>query len=231
MSTAPLTVLSEDESMFQEAIYGYAKDTIGPRVLEMDEAGQIDASIIPGLFEMGLMGIEIPEHFGGTGGSFFSAILAIEALARVDPSVSVFVDVQNTLVNNAILNFGNDAQKAKYLPKMCAEWVGSYALSESSSGSDAFALKARAQLDGDHYILNGSKLWITNGAEASLFIVMANVDPSQGYRGITSFIVERDTPGFKIGKKKKISLVFGRRVPLNFSLRIAGFPWRTSLVK
>jgi alkylation response protein AidB-like acyl-CoA dehydrogenase len=202
MSTTPLTVLSEDESMFQEAIYGYAKDTIGPRVHVMDQAGQIDPSIIPGLFEMGLMGIEIPERFGGTGGSFFSAILAIESLARVDPSVSVFVDVQNTLVNNAILNFGSEAQKEKYLPKMCAEWVGSYALSESGSGSDAFALKARAQLDGDHYVLNGSKLWITNGAEASLFIVMANVDPSLGYRGITSFIVEKDTPGLRIGKKE-----------------------------
>jgi alkylation response protein AidB-like acyl-CoA dehydrogenase len=202
MSSPPLTVLSEDELMFQDAIYGYAKDMVGPKVAAMDEAGVIDPSIVPGLFEMGLMGIEVPEEFGGTGSSFFSAILAIESLARVDPSVSVFVDVQNTLVNNAILNFGNDEQKAKYLPKMCAEWVGSYALSESGSGSDAFALKTRATLDGDHYILNGSKLWITNGAEASLFVVMANIDPSQGYRGITSFIVERSTPGFTLGKKE-----------------------------
>ena len=203
MSSQPLTVLSEDELMFQDAIYGYAKDILGPKVSEMDEAGVIDSSIVPGLFEMGLMGIEVPEEFGGTDSSFFSAILAIEALARVDPSVSVFVDVQNTLVNNAILNFGNDEQKAKYLPKMCSEWVGSYALSESGSGSDAFALKTRATLDGDHYVLNGSKLWITNGAEASLFVVMANIDPSQGYRGITSFIVERSMPGFTIGKKEE----------------------------
>ncbi|MBV70653.1 MAG: acyl-CoA dehydrogenase [Myxococcales bacterium] len=202
MTIKPLTILTEDETMFQDAVYQYAREQIGPKVSEMDEAGKIDGDIIPGLFQLGLMGVEVPENLGGAGGSFFSAILAVEALARVDPSVSVFVDVQNTLVNNALLNFASPALQARYLPKMCAEWVGSYALSESSSGSDAFALKTRATLDGDSYILNGSKLWITNGAEASLFIVMANVDPSKGYRGITSFIVERDTPGLKIGKKE-----------------------------
>ena len=199
MTIKPLTILTEDEQMFQDAVYQYAKDQIGPKVSKMDEVGKIDPDIIPGLFEMGLMGVEVPEALGGT---FFTAILAVEALARIDPSVSVFVDVQNTLVNNALLNFASPALQERYLPKMCAEWVGSYALSESSSGSDAFALKTRATLDGDTYTLNGSKLWITNGAEASMFIVMANVDPTQGYRGITSFIVERDTPGFKIGKKE-----------------------------
>ena len=202
MTIQPLTVLSQDERMFQEAIYEYAKGVIGPKVAHMDETAQFDPELIPGLFEMGLMGIEIPESYGGVGQSFFTAILAIESLARVDPSASVFVDVQNTLVNNAILNFGNDHLKEKYLPRMCSEWVGSYALSESGSGSDAFALKTRAVEDGDHYVLSGSKLWITNGAEASLFIVMANVDPEQGYRGITSFLVERDTEGFRIGKKE-----------------------------
>ncbi|MEE2756687.1 MAG: acyl-CoA dehydrogenase [Myxococcota bacterium] len=202
MTIKPLTILTEDEQMFQDAVYQYAKDQIGPKVSKMDEVGKIDPDIIPGLFEMGLMGVEVPEALGGAGGTFFTAILAVEALARIDPSVSVFVDVQNTLVNNALLNFASPALQERYLPKMCAEWVGSYALSESSSGSDAFALKTRATLDGDTYTLNGSKLWITNGAEASMFIVMANVDPTQGYRGITSFIVERDTPGFKIGKKE-----------------------------
>jgi alkylation response protein AidB-like acyl-CoA dehydrogenase len=202
MTTAPLTVLSDDEQMFYDAIYDFARNEIAPRVASMDEAGAIDADLIPQLFELGLMGIEIPEEYGGAESSIFTAILAIEALARVDPSVSVFVDVQNTLVNNAILGWGSDAQKAHYLPKMTSEWVGSYALSEAASGSDAFALKTRADLEGDHYVLNGSKLWITNGAESSLFIVMANVNPEVGYKGITSFLVERDTPGFTIGKKE-----------------------------
>ena len=202
MSASPLTVLSDDEKMFYDAIYDFARNEIGPRVSEMDEAGKIDPDLIPALFELGLMGIEIPERFGGSGSDIFTAILAIEALARVDPSVSVFVDVQNTLVNNAILRWGNDEQKERYLPRMTSEWVGSYALSEASSGSDAFALKTRARLDGDHYVLDGSKLWITNGAESSLFIVMANVNPEAGYKGITSFLVEKGTPGFSVGKKE-----------------------------
>jgi butyryl-CoA dehydrogenase/short/branched chain acyl-CoA dehydrogenase len=151
---------------------------------------------------MGLMGIEVPTDHGGAGGSFFDAILAIEALATVDPSVSVLVDVQNTLVLNAILRWGSEAQKAKYLPKMTSSWVGSYALSEASSGSDAFALKARAERKDGRWVLNGRKLWITNAAESSLFLVLATVDPAQGYKGITAFLVERDFPGFSVGKKE-----------------------------
>ena len=217
--TAPaLTDLHDDEKMFQEAIAAFAHDRIAPKVAAMDEASKVDPALFEELFGMGLMGIEIPEKFGGAGSSFFSAILAIEALARVDASVSVVVDVQNTLVNNAILRWGNDDQKAKYLPKMTSEWVGSYALSEAGSGSDAFALKTRAELQGGHYVLNGSKLWITNGGEASLFIVMANVDPSQGYKGITSFLVEKGTPGFEIGKKEdKLGIRASSTVELNFN--------------
>ena len=217
MTVQALTTLTEDEKMFQEAVYSFARDRVGPLVSKMDEEAQIEQSLIPELFEMGLMGVEVPEHLGGAGSSFFNAIVAVEALARVDPSVSVFVDVQNTLVNNALLNFGSPAQHEKYLPRMCSEWVGSYALSESSSGSDAFALQARARLDGDAYVLNGSKLWITNGAEASLFIVMANVAPEKGYKGITSFIVEKGTPGFSIGKKEdKLGIRASSTVELNF---------------
>ena len=202
--TAPaLTDLHDDEKMFQEAIAAFAHDRIAPKVAAMDEASKVDPALFEELFGMGLMGIEIPEKFGGAGSSFFSAILAIEALARVDASVSVVVDVQNTLVNNAILRWGNDDQKAKYLPKMTSEWVGSYALSEAGSGSDAFALKTRAELQGGHYVLNGSKLWITNGGEASLFIVMANVDPSQGYKGITSFpLLKKERLVLRLVKKR-----------------------------
>ena len=200
--SAPLSVLTEDELMFKNAITSFAREQIGPLVSTMDHEAKIDQKLIPQLFEMGLMGIEIPERFGGAESSFFSAILAIEALATVDPSVSVMVDVQNTLVNNALLNYANDGLKEKYLPRMVSEWVGSYALSESGSGSDAFALKARAEKKGDRYILNGSKLWITNGAEANLYIVMANLNPELGYKGITSFLVERDFPGFSVGKKE-----------------------------
>jgi len=201
MST-PLTRLNDDETIFRDAVQGFAKDLLGSRVAAMDERAKLDDDILPALFEMGLMGIEIPERFGGSESNFFTAILAIEALSTVDPSVAVVVDVQNTLVNNLLLRWGNEDQKAKYLPRMATEWVGAYALSESSSGSDAFGLKARAVDKGDHYVLNGSKLWITNGAEANLYVVMANQDPEAGYRGITSFIVERDTPGFSVGKKE-----------------------------
>lgn len=203
MSHLPLTTLSEEEQMFRKAVLDFAKAEIGPRVHDMDQKAQIDADIIPSLFEMGLMGIELPEQFGGVGGSFFTAILAIEALAEVDPSVSVFVDVQNTLVNNALIGWGSDEQKARYLPKMASEWVGSYCLSEAGSGSDAFALKTKAeQLDDGRWSISGTKLWITNGAEASLFIVLANTDFSKGYKGITAFIVERDMEGFTVGKKE-----------------------------
>jgi len=202
MTQNALTILSDDEKMFQEAVAGFAKDRIGPHVSRMDREACIDPSLLPQLFQMGLMGIEIPEEYEGAGGSFMTAILAIEALAAVDPSISVMVDVQNTLVINALINYGNEDQKRKYLPKLANEWVGSYALSEASSGSDAFALKARAERKGDKYILNGTKLWITNGGESSVFLVMANLNPELGYKGITSFIVERDFPGFKVGPKE-----------------------------
>jgi alkylation response protein AidB-like acyl-CoA dehydrogenase len=168
----------------------------------MDEEGQLDPSLLPSLFELGLMGIEIPEGHGGAGGSFMNAILAVEALGRVDASLSVLVDVQNTLVNNALMRWGNTEQKQRYLPRMSSSWIGSYALSEQGSGSDAFALQARAERKGDGWLLRGRKLWITNAAEASLFIVLANVDPTQGYRGITAFLVERGFGGFDVGKKE-----------------------------
>ncbi len=198
----PLTRLSEDEQMFREAVQQFAKAEVAPHVHRMDAEAKMDPKIISKLFEMGLMGVEVPEALGGADASFFTAILAVEALAEVDPSVSVFVDVQNTLVNNAILRWGTPEQQAKYFPKMSSEWVGSYCLSEATSGSDAFALKTRAERRGDDWVLNGSKLWITNGAEASLYIVLANVDPAKGYKGITAFLVERDFPGFSVGKKE-----------------------------
>jgi alkylation response protein AidB-like acyl-CoA dehydrogenase len=198
----PLSVLSEEERLFFETVLGFARERVGPRVAAMDAAGALDQDLLPKLFELGVMGIEIPEAYGGGGSSFMNSILAVQAVARVDPSVAVLVDVQNTLVNNALLRWGNDAQKARYLPKLASEWVGSYALSEAGSGSDAFALKARAEKKGDRYVLNGRKLWITNAAEASLYIVFANVDPSQGYKGITAFLVERGFKGFSLGKKE-----------------------------
>lgn len=201
MST-PLTLLSEDERMFQEAVFTWAKREVGPRVAAMDEHSQLDPALIPKLFDMGLMGIEVPDDYGGSGSSFFNAILAVEAIARVDASVAVVVDVQNTLVNNAFLRWGSDAQKSKYLGMLCGGHVGAYALSEPGSGSDAFALRTRAERRGDEYILNGTKLWITNGKEADVFVLMANVAPEKGYRGITSFIVERGFPGFSVGKKE-----------------------------
>lgn len=198
----PLTALSEEERMFQQAVRDFARKEIAPKVMQMDEAQKMDPELIRQCFDMGLMGIEVPARFGGAESSFFTAILAIEELAAVDPSMSVCVDVQNTLFNNAVLRWASEDLKQKYLPRMCSEWVGSYALSESGSGSDAFALATRAQDCGDHWKLNGSKMWITNGAEASLYLVFANVDPSQGYRGITGFLVERSFPGFSVGKKE-----------------------------
>lgn len=197
-----LTILSEDEQAFRDAVREFAEAEIRPHVTEMDEAAKMRPEIVQKLFEMGLMGIETPEQYGGAGASFTMACLAVEELGRIDGSVSVLCDVQNTLVTNAFLKWGTEAQKEKYLPKMAKEWVGAYALSESSSGSDAFALKLRAEQKGDKYILNGNKLWITNGNEASVFIVFANIDPAKGYKGITAFIVEKDFPGFKVGKKE-----------------------------
>jgi alkylation response protein AidB-like acyl-CoA dehydrogenase len=197
-----LTQLTEDEQMFRDAVASFAAGEIAPRVQKMDREQQLDPEILNQFFEMGLMGIEVPEEYGGAGSSFFSAILAVEELAKVDPSMSVVVDVQNTLVNNAILRWGNEEQKKKYFPKMCSEWVGAYALSEPGSGSDAFALAARAEDCGDHWKLNGNKLWITNGKEASLYVLLANVNPEAGYRGITAFLVEREFEGFSVGKKE-----------------------------
>jgi alkylation response protein AidB-like acyl-CoA dehydrogenase len=203
MSSHPaLTILSDDEQAFQQAVREFAEAEIKPHVAHMDEEAVMKPDLVKKLFEMGLMGIETPEKWGGAGSTFTMACLAVEELGRVDGSVSVLVDVQNTLVTNALLRWGNDSQKEKYLPRMAKEWVGAYALSESGSGSDAFALKLRAESKGDKYILNGNKLWITNGNEASLFIVFANINPSAGYKGITAFLVERGFPGFKVGKKE-----------------------------
>lgn len=197
-----LTQLSEDEVQFKEAVRDFAENEIKPHVQHMDEKAQMKPEIVKKLFEMGLMGVESPEKYGGAGSSFTMACLAVEELGRVDGSVSVLMDVQNTLVTNAFLKWGSEALKEKYLPKMATEWVGAYALSESGSGSDAFALKTRAEQKGDKWILNGSKLWITNGLEATVFIVFANIDPSKGYKGITAFIVEKGMPGFTVGKKE-----------------------------
>lgn len=197
-----LTMFSDDEIAFREAVKDFAENEIKPHVTEMDEKAEMRGEIVKKLFEMGLMGIESPEKYGGAGSSFTMACMAVEEIGRVDGSVSVLVDVQNTLVTNAFLRWGNEAQKEKYLSRMAKEWVGAYALSESSSGSDAFALKLRAEKKGDKYILNGNKLWITNGNEASVFIVFANLDPSKGYKGITAFIVEKGFKGFQVGKKE-----------------------------
>ncbi|WII71000.1 acyl-CoA dehydrogenase [Bdellovibrio sp. 22V] len=197
-----LTMLSEDEAAFRDAVRAFAESEIKPHVTHMDEKAEMDPAIVKKLFEMGLMGIETPEKFGGAGSTFTMACLAVEEIGRVDGSVSVLVDVQNTLTTNAFLKWGTEAQKEKYLGKMATEWVGAYALSESSSGSDAFALKLKAEDKGDKWVLNGSKLWITNGKEANVFIVFANIDHAKGYKGITAFIVEKDFPGFKVGKKE-----------------------------
>lgn len=202
MSHLPLTQLSDEERLFRDSVLDFARKRVAPCAAAMDEQGALDRALLPPLFELGLMGIEIPEAYGGSGASFFNAILAVEALAVVDPSVSVLIDVQNTLVANALLRWGTDAQKEKYLPRLAREWVGSYALSEAGSGSDAFALAARAERRGGSWVLNGRKLWITNANESSLFLVFANIDPSKGYRGITAFLVERSFPGFSVGKKE-----------------------------
>jgi alkylation response protein AidB-like acyl-CoA dehydrogenase len=197
-----ITKFTEDEEAFREAVRSFALSEVKPLVMKMDQEGLMDQRIVHGLFDMGLMGIETPEKWGGAGSSFTMACLAVEELSRVDGSVGVLVDVQNTLVTNALLRWGNEAQKTKYLPKMAREWVGAYALSESSSGSDAFALRLKAEDKGDHFLLNGNKLWITNAKEASLFIVFANTDFSKGYKGITAFLVEKTFPGFSVGKKE-----------------------------
>jgi alkylation response protein AidB-like acyl-CoA dehydrogenase len=193
---------SEEELAFRQAVRDFAENTIKPLAAKMDHDAEMDKGLVKQFFELGIMGIESPEKYGGAGSSFFMACLAVEELSRVDGSCGVLVDVQNTLVTNALLRWGNEAQKAKYLPKLAREWVGSYCLSESGSGSDAFALQCRAEKKGNDYVLNGQKLWITNANEADLFIVFATVDKAQGYKGITAFLVERSFPGFKIGKKE-----------------------------
>lgn len=197
-----LTALSEDEIAFRDAVRQFAESEIKPLVSKMDHDAKMNPDLVKKLFEMGLMGIETPEKYGGAGSTFTMACIAVEEIGRVDGSVSVLVDVQNTLTTNALLQWATEAQKEKYLPMMAKDTVGAYALSESSSGSDAFSLKLRADAKGDKYVLNGSKLWITNGNEANLFIIFANIDPSKGYRGITAFLVERGTPGFTVGKKE-----------------------------
>ncbi len=200
--TTPLTRLTDDETLFAQTVRQFAEEVIRPRVHAMDEAGKLDPELLPPCFELGLMGIEIPEKYGGAESSFFMACLAVEELSRVDPSVGVFVDVQNTLFNNCLLRWGTDGQKEAFAPRMAADTVGAYALSEATSGSDAFGLKTRARKDGDDWVLDGTKLWITNGAEAGAYVVFATVDPEAGYKGITAFLVEREFPGFAVGKKE-----------------------------
>jgi len=198
----PLVALSDDELLFRDNVRQFADEKIRPLVREMDEKQLFDQGLLEQFFQLGIMGIEIPEEFGGSGGTFFESILAVEEISRVDASAGVIVDVQNTLVINALLRWGTEAQKRKYLPKMAADTVGAYALSEAGSGSDAFALQTRAEDKGDHYVLQGRKLWITNAKEAGIFILLATVDPNAGYKGITAFIVEKDFPGFTVGKKE-----------------------------
>jgi len=197
-----LSTLTDDEKMFQEAVRDFATSEITPLVSAMDEEQTMSPELIKQLFEMGLMGIEIPEEYGGTGASFFTTILVVEELSKVDPSVAVVVDVQNTLVNNALTRWGNDEQKQRYFPKLASDLVGAYALSEAGSGSDAFALSCRATQDGDDWVLTGQKLWITSGHEAGIYILFATVDPEAGYKGITAFLVERESEGFTVGKKE-----------------------------
>lgn len=201
MST-PLTLLSDDELTFKQTVSDFAHKRLKPLVSEMDQQAQFNKDLVKEFFSLDIMGIEIPDRFGGLEADFFTSILAVEALSEVDPSAGVMVDVQNTLVNNAIVRWGNADQHERYLTKLSSEWVGAYALSEAGSGSDAFALATTAKEAGDHYVLNGSKLWITNAAEANLFIVFATVDKDAGYKGITAFLVERDFEGFTVGKKE-----------------------------
>ena len=201
-TASPLTNLSEDEILFRDNVRQFAEEKLRPLVKEMDEKGIFDKGLVQDFFQLGLMGIEIPEQFGGSSGKFFEAILAVEELSRVDASAGVIVDVHNTLVNNAFLRWASAEQKKQFLPRMAADTCGAYALSEAGSGSDAFALQTKAELKDNDYVLNGRKLWITNGKEAGLFVLFATIDPSAGYKGITAFIVEKNFPGFTVGKKE-----------------------------
>jgi len=197
-----LTCLSEDELLLRENVRAFAQAEIAPSVREMDDMSTIPRSLVDKLFDLGVMGIEVPEEYGGAGGHFFLSVITVEEISRVDPSVAVLVDVQNTLVINSVLRWGSEELKQRFLPNLATSEVGAYALSETGSGSDAFALSTRAIAQGDEYVLNGRKLWITNGNEANVFIVFANENPKAGHRGITAFIVERDRPGFTVGKKE-----------------------------
>jgi alkylation response protein AidB-like acyl-CoA dehydrogenase len=202
MSARALTDLTEEERLFRDSVFAFARERVAHKSRQMDQDAHLDPALIAELFELGVMGVEIPGEYSGSGSNLFNLMLAVEALARVDASVSLLVDVQNTLINGAIIRWGSTEQKQRYLPRLASEWVGSYALSEASSGSDAFALKTRAERAKSGWRLNGRKLWITNAAESSLFVVFANVDPSQGYKGITAFLVERSFKGFSVGKKE-----------------------------
>jgi len=201
-AATPLTVLSEEEQMFRDAVADFAESEVRPRVAAMERAAAIDPTLVPKLFELGLMGIEIPERFGGAGGGLFMTTLAVEELSAVDASAAIFVDVQNTLVIEPFLQWASEEQQARYLPKLAADWVGAYALSEPESGSDAFGLQTKAARKGDGWVLDGRKLWITNGAEAGVYVIFANTDFAKGYKGITAFIVERGFAGFSVGKKE-----------------------------
>lgn len=198
----PLTILAEDELIFRDSVREFAEAQVRPLVREMDEHAKIPSELVRKLFDLGVMGIEVPEAYGGAGGRFFHSVLAVEELSRVDPSIGVLVDVQNTLVINALMRWGSDDVKRRYLPKLAADTVGAYALSEAGSGSDAFALTTRAREEADGFVVSGRKLWITNGNEANLFIVFATINPEAGYRGITAFLVERGMAGFTVGKKE-----------------------------
>ncbi len=202
MSRPALTMLSEDEAMFRDAIRDFAQGEVAPRARAMEEAGRYDETLIPSLFQMGVMGIEIPEAEGGAGGSFFQSILAVEEISRADGAVGVLVDVQNTLFNNGLLRYGNEEQKRAFCRRVATDTVAAYALSEAGSGSDAFALATRAEKRGKSWVLDGRKLWITNAGEAGVFLVFANVDPAKGYKGITAFLVDKNDPGFGLGKRE-----------------------------
>jgi alkylation response protein AidB-like acyl-CoA dehydrogenase len=201
-SHPPLTVFSDDEQMFREAVGGFANDEVRPRVQAMERASKIDPALFPRYFDLGLMGIEVPEQYGGAGGTLTMVAIAVEEISKVDASAAIVCDVQNTLVNYPITRYGTDAQRSKYLTRLVSDTVGAYALSEPGSGSDAFGLATRAERRGDQYVLTGRKMWITNGAEAEVYVVFANANPSAGYKGITAFIVERGFAGFAVGKKE-----------------------------
>src|SRR6185295_1816326 len=203
----PLTVLSEEERLFQSTVRKFAREQIRPHVRAMDDACQFRQDIVRQFFEMGLMGIEIPEEYGGQGGTFFQAVLAVEELSAVDPAAGVIVDVQDTICNNALMKWATPAQKSKYLPRLATDTLASYALSEAGAGSDAFGMATRAVDHGDHFLITGRKLWITNAAEAGFFLLFANANPEAGYKGVTAFLIERDFAGFAVGKKEdKIGL-------------------------